>query len=58
MADNWASQNPGVIIVFCIAFLIVFGIVFFQVIPLFHLPHEKMGDRIGAKILGEAKEAT
>ena len=31
MADNWASHNPGVVVVFCIIALVVLGIIFFQV---------------------------
>src|SRR5579859_3195388 len=31
MADNFASHNPGVILVFCIVGVIALGIIFFQV---------------------------
>jgi hypothetical protein len=31
MADNWASENAGVVVVFCIVGVIVLGALFFQV---------------------------
>jgi hypothetical protein len=32
MADNWASHNPGVVLVFCIVGTIALGVIFFWVL--------------------------
>jgi len=53
MADNWASRNRGIVLVFCIVGVVAIGIIFFQVLL---IGSRKLADAVGAKVRAEEEE--